>query len=142
MADIKDKVEKAGHRIAEKATEVGHKVGEGVEKAADWAKEKAHSVGNRLSETKDKVVNRVQETVGSGGSTAVADIRQHMDVLGSDGNKLGVVDRVEGGKIKLTKNDSPDGQHHYIPTSWITRVDEHVHLSKNCGEAKKEWQAA
>ena len=146
MADIKEKVEKAGHRIAEKATEVGHKLGEGVEKAADWAKEKAHAVGNRLGETKDKVVNRVQETVGSGGSSAdkssTANVREHMDVIGSCGNKLGVVDHVEGSKIKLTKNDSPDGQHHFIPTSWISRVDDHVHLSKNCGEAKREWTAA
>jgi len=36
-----------GHRVAEKAKEVGNKVSEGAEKAADWAKEKLHQAGNR-----------------------------------------------------------------------------------------------
>ena len=42
-------------------------------------------------------------------------IREHMDVFGSCGNKLGRVDRVESGSIKLTKDSASDGQHHYIP---------------------------
>ena len=65
-----------------------------------------------------------------------------MDVIGSCGNKLGVVDHVEGDRIKLTKNDSPDGQHHFVPLAWVSQVDNHVHLSKDCGQAKKEWQSA
>ena len=68
-------------------------------------------------------------------------IREHMDVFGSCGNKLGRVDRVEGGSIKLTKDSSNDGQHHFIPAEWVQRVDSHVHLSKDCGAARKEWQS-
>jgi hypothetical protein len=140
---FKDKVEEAGHKIAETATKVGHKVGEKVEEATDWAKEKAHQAGHRIEEAAQKVEHKAKETFGSSGHTGtVADIREHMDVLGACGNKLGRVDRVEGSSIKLTKNDSPDGQHHLIPTSWVSRVDTHVHLSKNCGEAKREWQPA
>ncbi|MFO0807934.1 MAG: DUF2171 domain-containing protein [Gemmataceae bacterium] len=154
MADLKDKVQQAGHRVSEKATEIGHSIGEGVEKAADWAKEKAHQVGNTLGETKDKVVNRVQEAVGSsssasgscgvakGGAGEVAAVQERMDVISSCGCKIGVVDHVEGNRLKLTKNDSPDGQHHYIPGSWIARVDDHVHLSKNASDAKRDWSAA
>jgi len=148
MADMKDKIEQAGHRVAEKATEIGHTVSEGVEKAADWAKEKAHAVGHTLSEAKDKVTNRAQETFGScdssstTGAGSVAAVRERMDVIGSCGNKLGVVDHVEGDRLKLTKNDSPDGQHHYVPASWIAHVDSHVHLNKDCGQAKREWSAA
>ena len=140
---FKDKVEDAGHKIAEKATEVGHKVGEKVEEAADWAKEKAHQVGNRIEETAQKVRHKVAtlaESKGAVGSTA--DIREHMDVYGSCGNFLGKVDHVEGDQIKLTKNDSPDGQHHLIPLSWVAKVHDHIHLNKNCGEAKREWQDA
>jgi Uncharacterized protein conserved in bacteria (DUF2171) len=33
-----------------------------------------------------------------------------MDVIASCGKKVGVVDHVGGGAIKLTKKDSPDGQ--------------------------------
>jgi hypothetical protein len=69
-------------------------------------------------------------------------IREHMDVIGSCGNRLGRVDRVEGGSIKLTKDSSGDGQHHYVPMDWVARVDQHVHLNKDCGEAKREWGAA
>lgn len=71
------------------------------------------------------------------------DIREHMEVIGSCGNRLGTVDRVEGNSIKLSRNDSgAGGQHHWIPADWVDRVDAHVHLSKNCGEAKRDWQSA
>ena len=144
MADsIKDKLEEAGHKISETASKVGHTVSEKAEEAKDWATETAHKAGNRLSEVAQKVEHKAKETFGEfGPAGTVADIREHMDVYGSCGKKLGKVDHVEGSHIKLTKNDSPDGQHHLIPTSWVSRVDSHVHLSKNCGEAQKEWQPA
>lgn len=56
-------------------------------------------------------------------------IRPHMRVIGSDGAHVGTVDGVEGDRIKLTKNDSRDGSHHYVPLTAVARVDEHVHLS-------------
>jgi hypothetical protein len=140
---IKDKVENAGDKIAEKATEVGHKVGEKVEEAADWAKEKAHQVGNRVEETAQKVRHKVATLAESKGAVgSAAEIREHMDVYGSCGNFLGKVDHVEGDRIKLTKNDSPDGQHHTIPLSWVAKVHDHIHLNKNCGEAARDWQDA
>ena len=33
-------------------------------------------------------------------------IKEHMDVIGADGVHIGTVDKVEGGRIKLTKSDS------------------------------------
>jgi hypothetical protein len=46
------------------------------------------------------------------------------------------VDYLEGSdKIKLTKESSPDGQHHhFIPLSWVDHVDQHVHLNKSGSE--------
>ncbi len=61
--------------------------------------------------------------------TDTSSIAKHMDVIDSNGTKVGVVDGVEGDRIKLTRNDSPDGQHHYVSVGDIARVDEHVHLS-------------
>ena len=58
-------------------------------------------------------------------------IQAHMEVLASDGSHVGTVDGVEADQIKLTRNDSPDGQHHFIPLSVVERVDEHVHLTAN-----------
>ena len=120
---FKDKLEDAGHKVAEKATEIGHKVGEKAEEAADWAKEKTHQVGDRIEETTQNIKHKaatLAESKGAVGSTD--DIREHMDVYGSCGNFLGKVDHVEGDHIKLTKNDSPDGQHHLIPLTWVANI--------------------
>jgi len=120
---FKEKAEAAGHKIAEAATKAGHKVAEKVEEATDWAKQKAHQVGHRVEEAGQKVEHKAKETFGERGAASnfAALIREHMDVIGSCGNKLGKVDHVEGGTIKLTKNDSPDGLHHLIPMSWVQR---------------------
>ena len=67
-------------------------------------------------------------------------VQEHMEVVGSCGNHLGTVDRVEGDRIKLTKNDpEAEGKHHFIPKNWVVGVDDKVHLSKDCGGAKREW---
>jgi uncharacterized protein (TIGR02271 family) len=67
-------------------------------------------------------------------------IAQHMDVIASDGVKIGTVDHLDGpDKIKLAKSTSPDGQHHYIPLSWVDHVDTHVHLTKASAEARTAW---
>ena len=58
-------------------------------------------------------------------------IRQHMDVISADGERVGTVDAVEGERIKLTKDASADGKHHHVDLSDVARVDEHVHLSKS-----------
>jgi hypothetical protein len=39
----------------------------------------------------------------------MAEIHEHMKVIGKDGVPVGTVDRVEGDRIKLTKKDSPEG---------------------------------
>ena len=79
------------------------------------------------------------------------EIRQHMMVhaLGAGsmngvaGDHIGTVDSVEGDRIKLTKNDSPDGQHHYIPLAWVKSVEGNtVHLSKDSAAVMGEWQSA
>lgn len=68
-------------------------------------------------------------------------IRERMAVIGSCGNRVGVVDHVDGNAIKLTRNDSPDGQHHFIPVEWVENVDSEVHLKKNSQDAKQQWKA-
>lgn len=61
---------------------------------------------------------------------AVADIKEHMKVIGKDGAHVGTVDRVEGTRIKLTKNDG--GQHEYIDSQLVGAVEgDYVKLSVN-----------
>ena len=69
--------------------------------------------------------------------------QEHQEVLGSDGQHVGTVDHVRGDQILLTKTDKDAGGHHHrIPSSWISRVDDKVHLSKTAEEAKRAWRDA
>jgi hypothetical protein len=69
-------------------------------------------------------------------------IKEHMDVISSDKKTVGKVDHLEGSdKIKLTKQSSPDGQHHhFIPVDWVDHVDQHVHLNKSGADVTSHWQ--
>ena len=66
-------------------------------------------------------------------------IREHMPVVCSNGGQFATVDHIDGEYIKLTKSDRPDGQHHWIPLSWVKRVDAHVHVDRPGDQAMKEW---
>jgi hypothetical protein len=65
-------------------------------------------------------------------------IRDHMPVVCSNGGQFGVVDHLDGDFIKLTKDDK--GQHHWIPTSWVNRVDDKVHVDRPGEQAMREWR--
>ena len=123
MSDIKDTLKNAGQKVVDTAKDAGQAVAEKAGQAKDWVKEKAG------------------EKTECGSAKSISDIRERMDVIASCGNKVGVVDNVEGGAIKLTKNDSPDGQRHFIPAGWIERVDAHVHLNKNSQETEQVWKS-
>jgi hypothetical protein len=53
-------------------------------------------------------------------------IRENMEVIGADGVHVGTVDRVDGNRIKLKKQDSGEGghrgHHHYIPLGLVAGV--------------------
>lgn len=55
---------------------------------------------------------------------------------------IGQVDRVEGDFIKLTRGESPDGQHHHIPLEWVERVENgSVYLSRDSDSVRREMQS-
>lgn len=65
-------------------------------------------------------------------------IREHMPVVCSNNGQFGTVDHMEGNDyIKLTKDQQ--GQHHWIPTSWVTTVDDKVHVDRPGKQAMQEW---
>jgi hypothetical protein len=71
-------------------------------------------------------------------------IKEHMEVLGSDGAHVGTVDCMKGAdKIVLTKSDPKSGgRHHVIPADWVDKVDDKVRLKKSAKDAMAQWQAA
>lgn len=68
----------------------------------------------------------------------VAQIKDHMPVVCSEGGQFATVDHLDAANtIKLTKDDQ--GQHHWIPQSWVTSVDDKVHVDRPGDQAMKEW---
>jgi hypothetical protein len=70
----------------------------------------------------------------------LSSVREHMKVIGADGAPVGVVDKVEGGRIKLTKDSSGEGHHeghhHYIPGDLIAEIEgDEVRFSANADVA-------
>jgi hypothetical protein len=71
-------------------------------------------------------------------TATIADVREHMEIIGADGVFVGTVDNVEGGRIKMTKKDSGShqGHHHYIPGGMIAGIEgNQVRLSANADNA-------
>jgi len=68
-------------------------------------------------------------------------IREHMDVVGSDGETVGKVDCVRGDRIILTKDDSEDNRHHSIKCTMIDTVEgDQVRLDIPAEEAKSRFR--
>ncbi len=66
-------------------------------------------------------------------------VREGMAIVGWCGNRLGVVDHVEGRSIRLV---TYSGERHFIPRSWVEYADDQVHLNRTCHAAEQEWETA
>jgi len=73
---------------------------------------------------------------------ALSKVEEHFEVIGSDGQHIGTVDKVRGDRIILTKSDANAGGHHHsIPSRWIESVDgKQVTVRKTAEEAKAHWR--
>jgi hypothetical protein len=74
--------------------------------------------------------------------TEATNIREHMEVIGSDDKHVGRVDHVLGTDIELAKLDLGGGfKHHLIPLSWVDFVDDDkVRLNLTAEAAKAAWR--
>lgn len=69
-------------------------------------------------------------------------IREHMEVVGSDGGHVGKVDHVLGDEIELAKMDMASGlKHHMIPMSWVDHIEgDKVCLNMTKAAARASWR--
>ena len=69
-------------------------------------------------------------------------VREHMEVVGSDDERVGTVDRVAGDRLILTKSDPESGGvHHSLSCSEIDRIEgDRVILNINATEARIRWR--
>lgn len=71
-----------------------------------------------------------------------AQIREHMEVVGSDSKHVGRVDHVLGNDIELAKLDLGSGlKHHLIPINWVDHIEgDQVCLNLTADQAKAAWR--
>ena len=72
-------------------------------------------------------------------------VREHMQLIDAEGTPLGKVDRIEGDRIKLTRDSSGqgshEGHHHYIPAGLIAEVEgDNVRLSARIDAVESIFQ--
>jgi hypothetical protein len=82
----------------------------------------------------------LQQSSMSVGAQGIKTVEAGMHVIGADGLHIGIVDRVENGRIRLAKADSGEGrhkgQHHFIDLALVAEVEgENVRLSANAAVA-------
>lgn len=71
---------------------------------------------------------------------ALGNVREHQEVVGSDGTHVGTVDHVRGDRIILTKGDErAGGRHHSIPCGWVREVGDKVVLNRSAADAQQAW---
>ena len=87
-------------------------------------------------------------TVGSTATSGLAgDVRtrlaKDLEVVGSDGRHVGVIDHVDGDTIKLKKMDpASGGQHHFIKVALVASVAAKVMLKTTAEDTMARWTAA
>jgi hypothetical protein len=69
-------------------------------------------------------------------------IMDHMQILGSDGQQLGSVERVEGSsRIKYAPKGAAGGGDHFIPLAWVASVEgQTIRLNKSSHDVQQELE--
>jgi hypothetical protein len=69
-------------------------------------------------------------------------IRDRMQIVGSDGQQLGSVERVEGSsRIKFAPRGAAGAGDHFIPLAWVASVDgQTVRLNKSAHDVQQELE--
>jgi hypothetical protein len=69
-------------------------------------------------------------------------VREHMEVVGSDDEPVGTVDRVAGDRIILTKSDpEAGGAHHSLPCTMVDSIDgDRIRLDCSAEDARQQWR--
>ncbi|TPG43445.1 DUF2171 domain-containing protein [Sphingomonas koreensis] len=112
-----------------------------------WRKQQIDALDRDYHEYRQENRQKFHNEFGSwrqerqGQRTSLSRVAEHMDVIGSDGEHVGTVDKVRGDRILLTKSDPEAGGHHRsIPSRWIDRVDDKVTIRKTASDAHAHWK--
>ena len=74
------------------------------------------------------------------GRQLLATIREGMEVVDSEGTRIGTVARIEGGHLKILRNDQePRNAHQFVRPELIHAADDRVRLSRSWDELRRLW---
>ena len=123
-----------------------HREGKFTKGLEDATVQRKQTIGNRTSSDEYVSDEYASDEYASDENAideyrGVVGIEEEMEVIASCGKKIGVVHEVHGNSLKLSRKGSPDNQHHYIPLSWISELDDQIHLNKNSKEAVEGWKS-
>lgn len=102
----------------------GQSVGQqndGVSGAANQNNDHTSAIG-RNQQQFDATSGQQGGGFGAGGQFA-DQIAKHQEVIDAQGNHVGTVDHVDGDRLKLTRKDSADGEHHYVALSQVAGIE-------------------
>jgi hypothetical protein len=113
----------------------------------DWRRRQIEDLDRDYDEYRREHQSRFEQEFASwrskrqGQRQMLSGVREHMEVLGSDGSHVGKVDKVAGDRIILARNDpSSGGLHHSVPCSWVERVEGNVTLNRTAAATMAEWR--
>lgn len=68
-------------------------------------------------------------------------LKEHMEIVGSDHEHVGTFDHMDGQRLKLAKQDpASGGEHHYIHIDSVGAVqDGKIVLNRTGSQARDEW---
>jgi hypothetical protein len=69
--------------------------------------------------------------------TARSLIKPHMAIVCSNDKQFATVEGVGSSVIKVTHD--AEGKHHYIPLTWVTSIDDRVHIDRPGDQAMRDW---
>jgi hypothetical protein len=133
LAEIEDRIAVIRENISELVEQAAAYSGAADEERAARRIADQEAQLELLTRRRDELAQQKSRRLGM-------NIKQHMEVIGADGVHIGTVDRVEGGRIKLTKADSGEGHHkghhHFVDLGLVADVEgQKVRLSANAAVA-------
>ncbi|HEU0311672.1 MAG TPA: DUF2171 domain-containing protein [Sphingomicrobium sp.] len=113
---------------------------------SEWRRRQIDALDRDYDEYRRENQNRFESefsnwrTTRQGKRQLLGQVREHMQVMGSDDEEVGTVDCVRGDRIILTRGDSDDGRHHAISCSMVDRVEgDRVILDQPAAEARRRY---
>jgi hypothetical protein len=135
LAEIEERIAAVRENISELVEQAAAYSGAADEELASRRIAEQEALLELLTRRRDELAQR-KSPAGVGRY----EVKQHMEVIGADGVHIGTVDRIENGRIKLTKADSGEGRHkghhHFIDLGLVAEVEgQKVRLSANAAVA-------